>query len=95
MDKNYGYIYSLWLVFFNTVIKKSGIYKILTGIYDFFSGLFNKSLIVSCFKKETLEEFTDKSMFGKFFRLPFTILDKIREKYHEKLTWQKENIYSF
>lgn len=93
MDKNYGYIYSLWLCFFNTVIKKSGIYKILTGLYAGISGMWSRSAIVSLFKAETVTEYTEKSVFGRLFRLPFTILDKIREKYHERLTWQKENSF--
>ena len=93
MDKNYGYFYSLWLCFFNTIIKKSGIYKILTGIYGYISGMWEKSAIVSLFKKETLCEYTEKSIFAKIFKVPFTILDKIREKYYEKLTWQKENSF--
>jgi len=93
MDKNYGYIYSLWLCFFNTVIKKSGLYKILTGVYGFISGLWKKSFIVTLFKKENICELTENSFFAKILRLPFTILDKIREKHHEKFTWQKENSF--
>lgn len=93
MDKNYGYICSMWMCFFNTVIKKSRIYKILTGIYSFISGLWNRSGIVGLFKEENAVEFAEKSVFAKVLRLPFTILDKIREKYNEKLTWQKENSF--
>ena len=94
MDKNnYGFFYYIWLCFFDKVIKKSGIYKLLTGIYSGISGMWKKSGIVSFFKKEVVLEFTEKSFFGRFFRLPFTILDKIRERYHEKLTWQKENSF--
>lgn len=93
MDKNYGYIYSLWLCFFNTVIKKSGIYKILTTVYGAISGAWGKSSIVCLFKKENVCEFTENSLFAKIFKFPFTILDEIRKTYHERLTWQKENSF--
>lgn len=92
MDK--GYFYSLWMLFFNSVIKNSFLYKALSGIYSYISGLFGRSFIVRWFKERHLEEdFIEKSLFGKLLRLPFTILDKIREKNFEKLTNQKENSF--
>lgn len=94
MNNNYGYFYSLWLCFFNNVIKKSIIYKFLVWLYSFFSGLWEKSSICSWFREKILsDDFVEKSLFGKIFRLPFTVLDLVREKFHEKLTHQKEKSF--
>ena len=91
---NYGYFYSLWMMFFNKVIKNSFLYKALVGIYSFISGLWGNSFFVNWFKDGHFEEdFVEKSIFGRIFRLPFTILDKIREKHYEKLTNLKETSF--
>jgi len=94
MNNNYGFFYSLWLCFFNSVIKNSVIYKLLTSVYAFISGLWERSVIRNWFKNKSFsDDFLEKSLFGRFFRLPFTILDFIRVKFNEKLTYQKEKSF--
>lgn len=90
---NYGYFYSLWMCFFNRIIKNSVLYKLLTGIYNGISTAYKNSAFATFFKKDVLVEWTEKSLFAKILRLPWTICEKIGVTFGERLTRQKENSF--
>lgn len=93
MDNNFGYFYSLWMCFFNKVIKNSVLYKALTSLYSKVSTAYKRSAFVSFFKKDVLCEWTEKSIFAKILRLPWTICENISARFGESLTRQKENSF--
>lgn len=94
MNNNSGFFFSVWMSFFENIVKKSVIYKWLTAFYAWVSGLWSESKINNWFKNQSFDDgFIEKSFFGKALRLPFTLLDAVRERYNEKLTAQKENSF--
>ena len=92
--KNNGYIITLWLFIWNSLIKNSIIYKVLQGIYNFISRQWRKSLLIGVFRKTFCsEDAARSSLWGKICFSPFLILEKIQAKNAEKLVHQKEKSF--
>lgn len=89
--KTNGYFMTLWLYIWNSLIKNSIIYRLLCRIYSFISHQWQSSLITNLFRKTFLSENTAvSSLWGKICFSPFLLLEKIQNKYAEKLTVLKE-----
>ncbi len=89
---NNGYFMTFWLYIWNNIIKSSVIYRILCKVYSFISNSWKNSIITNWFRKVFLsEDPARKSLIGKIVFSPFALIDRIREKYYEKLNAQKEN----
>ena len=89
--KNNGYIMTLWLFIWNSLIKNSLIYKMLRGIYNFISAQWNNSILIGIFRRTFFsEDAAISSLWGKLCFSPFFILEKIQTKNAEKLVVQKE-----
>lgn len=83
---NVGFFEAIWLYIWN-FIKNSVTYKFLKGVYDGISKAWQNSAITSWFRREHFSENAlGSSIAGKIFRFPFTITEKIREKYGERLS---------
>lgn len=91
MNNHPGYFQSLWLFFFGW-IRQSVTYKVLRRIYDGISGSWKRSVICGWFRKEHgTGGFLKNSLAGRLLRLPFTLLEGIRQKHGTAIG---ENIHS-
>lgn len=92
--KTNGYFMTLWLYVWNSLIKNSIIYKVLCRIYSFISQQWQNSRITNLFRKTFFSENTSSSsLWGKICFSPFLLLEKIQEKYSEKLVSLKEKSF--
>lgn len=79
MKGTIGCFEALWAYIWN-MVRQSGIYWLLRKIYDGISGAWKRSRITSFFRRDNFSsEALGKSAAGRFFRLPFTALDWLRE----------------
>lgn len=83
-----GYFQYLWLLIWNNLIKNSFVYKILCGIYGFFSSKWQTSAITRWFRRVDADV-EDKSRFGRFFGFGFKTVEKLSHK-NEVFTRMKE-----
>lgn len=89
--KNNGYFLTLWLFIWNNLIKNSIIYKALTGLYSFISKQWQNSYLTGLFRRVFLSQDAAKnSVLGKICFSPFLLLEKIQQKYAERLNALKE-----
>lgn len=89
--KNNGYFMTYWLLFWNSIIKNSILYRALCGLYSFISMQWKGSHLVNLFRKAFFSEDAAKSsLWGKICFCPFLLLEKIHSKYCERLNTQKE-----
>ncbi len=89
--KNNGYFLTLWLFIWNNLIKNSLIYKGLTGLYSFISKQWQNSYLAGLFRRVYFSQDAAKnSILGKICFLPFSLIEKIQQKYAEKLNALKE-----
>ncbi len=85
-----GFFEALWLYIWG-VIKQSGIYKLLKKTYDSMSCSWHRSKIMDLFRKRLFaKDVLCKSVAGKIIRLPFTVLDKIKAVWGEKIRKKAE-----
>lgn len=78
MKDTVGCFEALWAYIWN-MICQSKIYWLLRKIYDGISGAWRRSRITSFFRRENFSsEVLGKSVTGRLFRLPFTLLDRLR-----------------
>lgn len=69
----------LWLWVWNNLIKNSGLYKVLCGIYGFFSSKWQSSMITDWFRRIDADGMSEKG-FGRFFGRIFIGLEKLGGK---------------
>ncbi len=84
-----GYFQQLWFFIWNNLIKNSIIYRVLCGIYGFFSSKWQGSKIASWFRRVD-GDVEGKSGFGRLFGLGFKGIDRL-SKENEFFTKCKEN----
>ena len=91
---NNGYFMALWSIIWTRFIKNSVIYRVLCGIYSFFSKQWQSSMITGLFRNTFFAEGTATGgIFGKILFCPFMLLEAIRKKWWEKLNSQKETSF--
>ena len=67
-----GYIWAIWSFLWHRVIKNSVIYRVLCGVYAFFSKKWHESFIINLFKRSFFNEGAEsKSIIGKICFFPF------------------------
>ncbi len=86
-----GYFQYLWLLIWNKLIKNSFIYKILRGIYGFFSSKWQSSKITGWFRNSDGDT-EGSSIFGKLLGSGFKGIERLSEK-NELFTRWKENSF--
>lgn len=92
--KNNGYFLTFWGIFWERFVKNSAVYRILCGIYAFFSTRWQSSMFASFFRRTFFDDdMAAKSLAGKLCFLPFRILEWIQKKVGSKLTTQKEKSF--
>lgn len=92
--KNNGYFFTLWSIMWNNVIKNSCVYRILCGIYGFFSKQWKESSLTNLFRKTFLKDgAVSKSLAGRVLFFPFRLIEWLQKKAGAALTRQKENSY--
>ncbi len=81
MNQSSGYFAALWGFIWN-LIKHSGIYRLLRGIYDGISRSWQNSRITSWFRRNhELGGFLENSLIGRIFFLPFRGLTRLKERF--------------
>ena len=89
-----GYIWAMWSFLWHRIIKNSVIYRVLCGVYVFFSKKWHESLITNLFKRSFFNEgAASKSIMGKICFSPFSFIEWIQKKAGQTLTRSKENSY--
>ncbi len=92
--KNNGYFLTMWNFLWLNVIKNSFLYRILSGVYAFFSSKWQQSLFAGFFSRTFLQkDFVSKSVISKICFSPFSFIQWIYKKCGEGLTSQKENSF--
>ncbi len=86
-----GYFQYLWFLIWNKLIKNSYLYKILCGVYKYFSSKWQKSKITSWFRRVDADV-EDKSRFGKLLGVGFKFMARLGEK-NEFFTRCKERSF--
>ncbi len=85
MKQNIGVFETAWLFIWN-IIKNSGIYKLVRGLYDVISNAWRNSCIAGWFRTLHInEEALSNSFAGRIVRTPFTLLEFISRKLGTKL----------
>ncbi len=80
MEQNQGFFAALWAVLW-CWIQHSKTYGILRGIYDKFSGSWQKSRIAGWFRKDRFpQDFHKTSLIGKMVGCPFALLGWLQKK---------------
>ena len=88
-----GYLQYLWLLIWNRLIKNSVIYKVIRGIYDFFSSKWQSGKITGWFRRVN-GDVEDKSRCAKVLGCVLTFLSALQRKYNEVFTKWKENSFT-
>ncbi len=92
--ENKGVFLTLWLMFWNTCIKNSCIYRILCKIYGFFSEKWRSSFIANLFRTNFCgSDFAKTSIIGRILFSPFTFIEFIGRKFGAKLSFQKDHSF--
>lgn len=92
--KNNGYFSTLWNYIWLKLIKNSFVYTLLCRIYSFFSNRWQDSFLANLFRKEYFSaESVSKSIVGKIFFSPFSLVELVNKTYGEKLTFQQERSF--
>lgn len=91
MNKQVGYFQTLWFFIWG-IIKNSGIYKAVRGIYDFISEKWQQSFITNLFRREHFSsECISRSILGRITRSVFTFLSFVSRRCGEGLNDIAEN----
>ncbi len=85
-----GYFQYLWFLIWNRFIKNSVIYKLIRGIYDFFSSKWQNGKIPGWFRRVD-GDVEDKSRCAGILGCILTFLSALQKKYNEVFTKWKEN----
>ena len=89
--KNNGYFLTAWQFLWNRYIKNSVLYRVLCGVFSFFSRVWRDSLITNIFRRTFFSENTAaSSLFGKILFCPFRLIEHIQKKHWESLASLKE-----
>ncbi len=92
--KNNGYFLTFWTFFWQGFIKNSYIYRILCGVFSFFSTRWKNSFLIGLFRNAFFcEDTARKSLIGKVCFSPFFAIEWLQKKAGQALTTQKENSF--
>lgn len=86
MKENIGVFEAAWIFIWN-IIKNSGIYKVVRGLYDVISNAWRGSRIAGWFRTLHInKEALANSWAGRIVRSPFTLLEFIARKFGARLS---------
>lgn len=86
MNDRIGCFEAAWLFIWN-IIKGSGVYRLLKGIYDKISSAWRESRIANWFRVlHTYEDALEKTAAGRIIRAPFTFLEWIQRRFGRSLS---------
>ena len=60
------------------IFQKSGLFSIITGIYNACSRSWENSVIMTALRRDCRDGMAAKSICGRFLRLPFAVMEKLR-----------------
>ena len=86
MNDRIGCFEAAWLFIWN-IIKGSGVYRLLKGIYDKISSAWRESCIANWFRVlHTDEDALGRTAAGRIIRAPFTFLKWIQRRFGRSLS---------
>lgn len=88
-----GYFQYLWLLIWNSLIKNSFVYKIIRGIYNFFSSKWQSGKVTGWFRRVDADV-EEESRFGRLAGCGFRLTERLGQRYNEFFTKCKENSFA-